>query len=100
MHIGSAEFLETLALEGRYLLLERATPRGPRKRDVIWLKAADGRDLVLQTASGYTCCPVEVPIPIWADLVRAGLIRQDGPDDFENGTVYRPTPEGMGAGRD
>ena len=93
MHIGSTEFFEALSQGGgRYLLLERAIPRGRLKRDVIWLKEADGRDLVMRTASGFVCSPVELPIPIFEDLVRGGLIKQDGPEDYENGTVFRPTP--------
>ena len=47
MHIGSTEFLEIIAQQGRYLLLERAVPRGRLKRDMITIKEHDGRDLVL-----------------------------------------------------
>ena len=50
----------------------------------------------MRTASGYVCSPVEMPIPIWEDLMRASLIRQDGPDDYENGTIFRPTQDGIG----
>jgi hypothetical protein len=93
MHVGSTEFFEALSQRGgRYLLLKHAIPRGRLKRDVIWLKEADGCDLVMGTASGFVCSPVELPIPIFEDLLRSGLIKQDGPEDYENGTVFRPTP--------
>lgn len=97
MHIGSTEFLNILAQEGRYLLLERAVPRGRLKRDMITIKTSDGRNLVL-SANGYTCSPVELPIPIFEDFVRASLIEQDGPEDFENGTIFRPTKDGLERG--
>ena len=98
MHIGSTEFLEALAAQpGRYVLRGWSTPRGPWKRDVFWIKEADGQDLVMRTASGYVCSPVEMPIPIWEDLMpEASLIRQDGPDDYENRTIFRPTQDGIG----
>jgi hypothetical protein len=100
MHIVSTEFLEALtASPGRYVLRGWSAPRGPWKRDVFWLKEADGRDLVLRTASGYLCSPVELPIPIWEDFIRARLIEQDGPDDFQKGTIYRPTHDGIERGK-
>jgi hypothetical protein len=99
MHAGSTEFLKILAREGRYLLLERAVPRGRLNRDTISIKASDGRNLVL-SANGYTRSPVELPIPIFEDFVRANLVEQDGPEDYENGTVFRPTKDGLEQGAD
>jgi|SRR5215469_4702579 len=97
MHIGSTEFLGIIAQQGRYLLLERAVPRGRLKRDMITIKEYDGRDLVLR-APGYTSGPVELPIPIFEDFVRASLVAQDGPEDMEHGTVFRLTEGGLKRG--
>jgi hypothetical protein len=94
MHIGSTEFLQVLAQNGRYLLFEMASPRGRPKRDMITIKEADGRDLVLRNSAGYTASPVEVPIPIFEDFIRADMIRRDGSEDTKNGTIFRLTAEG------
>jgi hypothetical protein len=94
MHVGSSEFLEIIAQQGRYLLVQRAVPRGRLKRDMITIKENDGRDMVL-SARGYTSSPVELPIPIFEDFIRANLVAQDGPEDMEHGTVFRPTQEGL-----
>jgi hypothetical protein len=97
MHIGSTEFLEIIAQQGRYLLLERAVPRGRLKRDMITIKEHDGRDLVLK-ARGCSSGPVELPIPIFEDFIRANLVAQDGPEDMEHGTVFRLTEGGLTRG--
>jgi hypothetical protein len=97
MHIGSTEFLEIIAQQGRYLLLERAVPRGRLKRDMITIKEHDGRDLVLGV-EGYTSGPVELPIPIFEDFIRTNLVAQDGPENMEQGTVFRLTESGLKRG--
>ena len=72
------------ARPGRYVLREWVAPRGPLKRDYISLREADGRELE------------EVPISIFEQLIRSGVIRQVGPDDYERGTVYRPARKRIG----
>lgn len=95
MQIDSGKVLEIVAQRERYLLLEWAAPRGRLKRDMITVKEGDGRDLVLNE-QGRTYSPVEVPIPVFDELVRAGLIGQSGPEDTENGTIFRPTRDAKG----
>lgn len=94
MHLRPIECLEQLiAQPGRFVLRGWPPPNGPWDRDICWIKEADGRDLVIRTPVGDRS-PVELPIPIWEEFLLAQLIRQDGPEDFERGTVYRPTPDG------
>ena len=69
--IGSTEYLELLAKNEGYLLLERSTPVGRLKRDFISIKCSDGRDLELASPQGYRVCPVELPRAVLDDFIRA-----------------------------
>jgi hypothetical protein len=94
MDLRPIEFLEELiAQPGRFALRNWPPPHGRSEREVCWIKEADGRDITIQTADGVSS-PVELPIPIWEEFMAAQLIRQDGPKDFQNGTIYRPTLDG------
>jgi len=91
MDLRPIEFLEELIAEpGRFVLRGSPPPHGASEQGVCWIKEADGRDVVIRTAGGVYS-PVELPVPIWEEFVQAHLLRQDGPENFEHGTVYRPT---------
>ena len=95
MNLRPIQFLEQLIAEpGRFVLRGSPPPHGGSDRDAAcWIKEADGRDIAIRTADGVRS-PVELPLPIWEEFMRAELIRQDGQEDFVNGTVYRPTLDG------
>lgn len=94
MNVGSTEFLRIIAERDCHLSFEKGAPFTQRKRDTIWIKTADGRDLDLRLPNGYHSFPVELPCSIFDDFLRASLIRQDGAEDAEHRIVYRLTEDG------
>jgi hypothetical protein len=94
MGLRPIELLEELiAQPGRFVLCAWLPAHGGSEREVCWIKEADGRDITIRTADKVHS-PVELPIPLWEEFMAAQLIRQDGPNDCEKGTVYRPTLDG------
>jgi hypothetical protein len=98
MPVGSTEFLKIMAERNCYLSFEKGVPYTNRKRDMIWIKTTDGRDLDLRLPNGYHSCPVALPRSIFDDFMRASLIRQDGPEDAEHRIVFRLTEDGRERG--
>ena len=94
MHINSTEYLKLIATNECCLVLERAAPRGRLKRDMVTIKAPDGRNLSLSTPSGFRSCPVEIPWAIVDDFLRASLVAQDGPAGEDGTVVFRLTDDG------
>ncbi|MGO8914451.1 MAG: hypothetical protein ACLQJR_00925 [Stellaceae bacterium] len=78
---------------GRYLLLDRAHPRGWLKGDLVTLKEPDGRDVELVYPSGYRCSPLVLPSAKLHDFLRVGFIRQDSDDGAE--AIFRLTRYGL-----
>ncbi|MGO8918146.1 MAG: hypothetical protein ACLQJR_19770 [Stellaceae bacterium] len=96
MNIRSTDFLRLAGEKpGRYLLLERAAPRGRLERDVVTLKEPDDRDVEIVYPSGYRCGPLELPIAILDDLLRANFIRHDGLNDDGAEAIFRLTRDGL-----
>ena len=58
----------------------------------LFIQAKVG-DLELISGS-FRCCPVELPRAVFDDLLQAGLIRQDGPEDQQHRMVFRLTEDG------
>jgi hypothetical protein len=96
--VGSTDFLKIIAERDCYLSFEKGTPVTDRKRDAIWIKMPDGRDLDLRLPNGYHSCPVELPRAIFDDYVRASLVKQDGPEDAEHRIFFRLTEDGRSRG--
>jgi hypothetical protein len=98
MQVFSTDYLKRIAENDCYVLLERATLAGRLKRDFISIKTSDGRDLKIQTPSGYVASPVSLPRQFLDDYLRASLIAPDGPADAEGSIVYRLTEDGRRLG--
>lgn len=93
MHMNSTGFLEQMVENGAYILFEKGAPYSRRKADVITVKAADGRDLVLATLQGLRASPVEMPRVIFDDFLAAHFIEQDGEEDDDARLIFRLTPD-------
>jgi hypothetical protein len=92
LNLHTADYAKLLNDEpGRYLLLERAVPRGRLKGDLVTLKDAEGRDLEIHLPIGARLGPVTVPIPIFNDLARSKLVYQESDDGTK--AVFRPMPD-------
>jgi hypothetical protein len=98
IQVGSTEFLKIMPERDCYFSFEKGVPYSDRKRDMIWIKTADGHDLDLRLPNGHHSCPVALPRAIFDDFVRASLIRQDGREDTEHRIVFRLTQDGRKRG--
>jgi hypothetical protein len=98
VHVGSTEFLKIIAERNCYLSFEKGVPFTDRKRDAIWIKTTDGRDLDLRLPNGYRSCPVELPRVIFDDFLRASLIEQDGSEDSDHCITFQLTEDGKARG--
>jgi hypothetical protein len=94
VHVGSTEFLKILVERDCHLSFEKGAPFTDRKRDAVWIKTPDGRDLDLRLPNGYHSCPVELPRAIFDDFLRASLIKQDGSEDSEHRITFQLTQDG------
>jgi hypothetical protein len=91
--MNSTEILKLLAAKpSRYLLLERAFPRGTLKRDSISLKEADGYDVEV-TEHGGRFTP-HIPFEMIDDFLRASLIVQDKSDESQDRMIFRISEDG------
>ena len=98
MPMGSTDLLRVIAERDCHLSFEKGVPFADRKRDAIWIKTPDGRDLDLKLPNGYHSWPVELPRAMFDDFLRASLIKQDGPEDTEHRITFRLTEDGRRLG--
>jgi hypothetical protein len=90
------DYFHQLAQRDRYLFVEKKFyARGRPKLDLITIKEADGRDLIVSNDSGYRSSRLEVPAEIFTYFVQKGIVDQEGPEDHEHRSVFRLTPDGF-----
>lgn len=90
------DFFYQLAQRGRYILVEKKTYHSGRpKPDLITIKEADGRDLLVSHDQGYRSTCLQVPTEVFTYFVSNGVLYQDGPEDGENRSIFRLTPEAL-----
>ena len=93
MHMHSTDYLNVIAQNDLFILLEKAVPSGILKGEMITLIKRDGKALVLNK-SGYSASPVDLPRSIFDDFKRASLIEQDREEDNEGRIFFRLTEDG------
>ena len=94
MDSTSDEYLDLIATNACFLLLEKALPAGKLKREVISLATHDGRRLSLNTSQGFTANPFTIPREIFDEWLAAKFIEQDGREDADGRILFRLTQAG------
>jgi hypothetical protein len=94
MAMNTTEKLELAAQYGCYVLFEKGAPGGVLKKDLITLRAQDGKALELRRGS-FVSFPLQLEREEFDYWLAASFIEQDGSEDAEGRIKFRLTADGL-----
>ena len=96
--MNTTEILELAVQYGCHILFEKGAPGGVLKKDLITVRAQDGKALELRSG-GYVSFPLQLEREEFDYWRSASFIEQDGPEDADGRIKFRFTADGLAFAR-